>query len=114
MASQVYATAHDRHLRNARRRASCAGRDPDTPGGCGLPEGAPRLADAVGQRRRCAEAREGRRPAALPEERSAGPGPRTSDGGGVSALGWNDLGNVVPIRGFDKEALKREIPLVWV
>lgn len=32
----------------------------------------------------------------------------------MSALGWNDLGNVVPIRGFDKEALKREIPLAWV
>lgn len=32
----------------------------------------------------------------------------------MSALGWGDLGNVVPIRGFDKEALKREIPLAWV
>lgn len=32
----------------------------------------------------------------------------------MSALGWGDLGNVVPIRGFDKEALKRELPLEWV
>lgn len=32
----------------------------------------------------------------------------------MSAPGWDDLGNVVPIRGFDKEALKREIPLEWV
>lgn len=32
----------------------------------------------------------------------------------MSALGWGDLGNVVPIGGFDKEALKREIPLEWV
>lgn len=32
----------------------------------------------------------------------------------MSALGWDDLGNVVPIRGFDKEALKREVPLDYV
>jgi hypothetical protein len=32
----------------------------------------------------------------------------------MSALGWDDLGNVVPIRGFDKEALKREVPLEYV
>lgn len=32
----------------------------------------------------------------------------------MSAIGWADLGNVRPIRGFDKEALKREIPLDWL
>lgn len=32
----------------------------------------------------------------------------------MTAPSWDDLGNVVPIRGFDKEALKREIPLEWV
>lgn len=32
----------------------------------------------------------------------------------MSALGWDDLGNVVPIRGFDKEALKRDVPLEYV
>lgn len=32
----------------------------------------------------------------------------------MSALGWDDLGNVVPIRGFDKEALKRAVPLEYV
>jgi hypothetical protein len=27
---------------------------------------------------------------------------------------WGDYGNVTPLRGFDKEALKRELPLDWV